>query len=135
MMSSPPGGAAEQDVELRRLRLHRGIGIEPKRHQRPGVVPDVGEIGKRLFVGNPELVEHRGRRDGVERLDNARRALSGRLGRRDKMGGDASLRHHLAIERRVERTRDVGQRDFAHLGEARRQDLREVHCGRFRLVA
>ena len=127
--------AVEQHVELRCLRLYRRIRIELERHQRAPFVPHVGEIGKGRLVGDPELVEHRFADDAVQDPDDAGRVVPGRLCRRHEMGGNVSLGEHLPVEGRVQRPGDVGQRDLAHLREARGQQLRRVHGRRFRFVA
>ena len=59
----PVHGRREEREERRRLRLHRGIGIEPEGHQDAGLVAHGGEICESLLICDPDLVEHRGRDD------------------------------------------------------------------------
>ena len=94
-------GRCEQDVELRRLRLHGRIGIETEGHRNAGPLPHVGEIGKALLVGNPELVEHGLLGDLIQNPVDAGRVVSGGFSSFHEIGGDARLRRHRAVERRV----------------------------------
>ena len=114
-------GRGQQAVEHGGLGLQRGVGHELERHRVAGVVPDVGEIDDAAFVADPHLVEHRGRDDGVERLDEPRGVVPGRLFGRHELRGDASLRGHLSLEHRVEGARHRGQRDRVHKQCTRRR--------------
>ena len=128
-------GRHQQGVELGCLRLHRGIGIEPEEHQRAGLIPDIGQIGKTFIVGDPELVEHRFPDDRIQDLDDPGSVVSGGFGSFDQMGDNACLGCHRCVERGIQCPRDIGQRDLAHIGEDSRNQLGQMHGRDFSFVA
>ena len=117
-------GRGQQAVERGGLGLERGVGGELERHRGAGVVPNVGEVDDAAFVADPHLVEHRAADDGVERLDEPRRVVPGRLFGRHELRGDAGLRGHLSLDHLVEGARHRGQRDRVHKLCTRRRRAR-----------